>query len=82
MTVINANRLIMGRLASIVAQKLLAGEEISIVNAENAIISGSKIKTIEDYVKFQEIGTREWGPYFPKRPDRILKRTVRGMLPY
>jgi large subunit ribosomal protein L13 len=28
------------------------------------------------------MGTREFGPYFPKRPDRILKRTVRGMLPY
>ncbi len=24
----------------------------------------------------------EFGPYFPKRPDRILKRTIRGMLPY
>jgi large subunit ribosomal protein L13 len=27
-------------------------------------------------------GKPEFGPYFPKRPDRILKRTVRGMLPY
>ncbi|AEH60872.1 ribosomal protein L13 [Methanosalsum zhilinae DSM 4017] len=82
MTVIDANRLIMGRLASIVAKRLLDGEEIKIVNAEKAVISGSKVKTFEDYRTIQEIGTREFGPYFPKRPDRILKRTIRGMLPY
>lgn len=82
MTVIDANRLIMGRLASIVAKRLLDGEEIKIVNAEKAVISGSKVKTFEDYRTIQEIGTREFGPYFPRRPDRILKRTVRGMLPY
>jgi large subunit ribosomal protein L13 len=82
MTVIDANGLIMGRLSSVVAQKLLAGEEVSVVNAEKAIISGSKIKTYKDYDEIRNMGTREFGPYFPKRPDRILKRTVRGMLPY
>ncbi|MGM0771600.1 MAG: 50S ribosomal protein L13 [Halobacteriota archaeon] len=82
MTVIDANGLIMGRLASNVAKRLLAGEEISIVNAENAVISGSKVTTFEEYDEIRNMGTREFGPYFPKRPDRILKRTVRGMLPY
>ena len=82
MTVIDANGLIMGRLSSVVAQKLLAGEEVSVVNAEKAIISGSKVRTYKDYDEIRNMGTREFGPYFPKRPDRILKRTVRGMLPY
>lgn len=82
MTVIDANGLIMGRLASNVAKRLLSGEEIAIVNAENAVISGSKITTFEEYDEIRNMGTREFGPYFPKRPDRILKRTVRGMLPY
>ncbi|KGK99473.1 50S ribosomal protein L13 [Methanococcoides methylutens] len=82
MTVIDANGLIMGRLASNVAKRLLAGEKIAIVNAENAVISGSKITTFEEYDEIRNMGTREFGPYFPKRPDRILKRTVRGMLPY
>jgi len=82
MMVIDANRLIMGRLASVVAKRLLAGEEIAIVNAEKAVISGSKVTTIGDYKDIRSMGTREFGPYFPKRPDRILKRTVRGMLPY
>ena len=41
MTVIDANGLIMGRLASTVAKQLLSGDdEIYIVNAEKAVISG------------------------------------------
>jgi len=47
MTVIDANGLIMGRLASNVAKMLLSGEEVSIVNAEQAVISGSKVTTFE-----------------------------------
>ncbi|MEA1984057.1 MAG: 50S ribosomal protein L13 [Euryarchaeota archaeon] len=82
MTVINADGLIMGRLASIVAKRLLEGESIHIVNAEKAVISGSKVTTFREYEEIRDMGTREFGPYFPKRPERILKRTVRGMLPY
>ncbi|WP_406670235.1 50S ribosomal protein L13 [Methanolobus sp. ZRKC4] len=82
MTIIDADGLIMGRLASKVAKRLLAGEQIDIVNAEKAVISGSKISTLREYDEIINIGTREFGPYFPKRPERILKRTVRGMLPY
>ena len=82
MTVIDANGLILGRLASIVAKRLLAGEVIDIVNAENSIISGNRFTLIADYKHSVERGRPEYGPYFPKRPERILKRTIRGMLPY
>jgi large subunit ribosomal protein L13 len=83
MTVIDANGLIMGRLASTVAKQLLSGDEkIYIVNAEKAVISGSRATTLKDYRETRERGATEFGPYFPKRPERILKRTVRGMLPY
>ena len=82
MTVIDANGLIMGRLASIVATRLLAGEKIDIINAENAIVSGNKYTIFADYRESVERGRPEHGPYFPKRPERIMKRTVRGMLPY
>jgi len=40
-TIINGDGLILGRLASITAQRALAGEEIAIVNAEKAIISAA-----------------------------------------
>lgn len=79
---VNAQGLIVGRLASISAKKLLEGEEITIINAEKAIISGSKLNQITEYTQTVVRGTREKGPYFPKRPDAILKRTVRGMVPY
>lgn len=83
MTVIDANGLIMGRLASTVAKQLLSGDDkIYIINAEKAVISGSRATTLKDYRETRERGATEFGPYFPKRPDRILKRTVRGMLPY
>jgi len=82
MTVIDASNLILGRMASNVASRLLDGEEIKIINAEKAIISGRKDTTFERYRKYVERGSKEFGPYFPKRPDLIVKRTIRGMIPH
>ena len=82
MVLINAQGLIVGRLSSIVAKKLLEGEEVTIINAEKAIITGSKASTFGEYKTTVDRGTKEKGPYFPKRPDAIVKRTIRGMLPY
>ena len=81
-TVINGDGLILGRLASLTAQRALAGEEIAIVNAEKAIISGSKARVFANYDHKRTRGSTDWGPYFPRRPDHIMKRTIRGMLPY
>ena len=82
MTVIDSDGMIMGRLSSIVAKRLLNGEEITIVNAEKTVISGSKLASFTEYKQAVDRGNKEFGPYFPKRPDQILKRTIRGMLPY
>ena len=82
MTVIDANWLILGRLASIVAQRLLCGEEIDVINAESAVVSGSAETTLSKYQILRKKGSKEKGPYFPKRSDMMLRRTVRGMLPY
>lgn len=82
MTVIDASGLILGRLSSVVAKRLLEGDTISIVNAEKAVISGSKVTTFKEYQQARQRGIREKGPYYPRRPDRLLKRTIRGMLPY
>lgn len=82
MALINAQGLIVGRLSSIVAKKLLEGEEITIINADRAIISGAKASTFAEYKQTVDRGTKEKGPYFPKRPDAIIRRTIRGMLPY
>ena len=82
MTVIDANNLILGRMASMVAQRLLNGEEINIINAEKAIISGRKDTTFHRYKAYVDRGSREFGPFFPRRPDQIIARTIRGMIPH
>lgn len=82
--IIDGEGLILGRLASSVAKKLLTEKdtEIVIVNAERVVISGSKERTFKDYKEKKDRGSKEQGPFFPKMPDRIVKRTIRGMLPY
>jgi len=82
MIIIDANGLILGRLASNISKRLLSGEDVIIVNAEKSVISGSKVSILGEYKDLRSKGSKEKGPHFPKRPDRILKRTVRGMLPY
>lgn len=81
-TVIDANRLIMGRLSSLVAKRLLNGEEIVILNAEKCLITGSPKQIYNRYFDARSRGKIRKGPHFPRMPDRIIKRTVRGMLPY
>jgi len=80
--IINADGLILGRMASLIATRLLAGEEIVVVNAEKSIISGTRARVLSLYRRKRERGSREGGPFFPRRPDHIVKRTVRGMVPY
>ncbi len=80
--IIDADGLILGRLASVVASRLLSGETIAITNAERAVVSGSKTTTYREYKEQVDKGSTESGPYFPSRPDQIMKRTIRGMLPH
>jgi large subunit ribosomal protein L13 len=81
-TVIDGENLLMGRLASTVAKRALEGEDIAVINAEKAVISGSRARVLGFYKQKRQRGSREGGPFFPRRPDQILKRTIRGMLPY
>jgi len=80
--IIDANGATLGRLSTNTAKRLLKGEEIAIVNSEKAIISGKKRMIKEKYKQKREVGTYRKGPFFPRTPDKIVKRTVRGMIPY
>lgn len=79
--VIDARDCILGRVASNVASRALDGERIAVVNAEQAVITGNDEDIMAVYEKRTDIGS-DRGPYYPKRPDRIFKRSIRGMLPY
>ena len=80
--IIDATEATLGRLCTNTAKRLLNGEEVAVVNSEKAIISGKKISIKDHYKQKREIGTYRKGPFFPRKPDQIVKRTVRGMIPY
>ncbi|MHC1586257.1 MAG: 50S ribosomal protein L13 [Candidatus Hecatellaceae archaeon] len=83
-TVIDANGLIAGRLASVVAKRLLKGETIIVVNAERAVLSGRKHSRVREVKEFLEVVGRAnpiRGPRHPRSPDRFLREMVWGMLP-
>ena len=79
--IIDADMLILGRMASKIAKRLLNGEEIIIVNAEKAVISGRKKTKVNEARTFLEVGGVNRGPFHYRRPDRIVRKAVKGMLP-
>jgi len=79
--VVDARDCIMGRVASQVAEKALAGESVAVVNAEQAVITGREEQIKAKYKKRVDIGADNQY-FYPKRPDGILKRSIRGMLPH
>jgi len=81
-TIINVEGLVLGRMASMIAKRLLNGEEIAIVNAEKAVLSGRRKSKTREAKEFLDVGSPKMGPFHYRRPDRIVRRTVRGMLPY
>ena len=81
-TIIDASGAILGRLSTFTAKRLLKGEEIAVVNSEKAIISGKKSSIKNRYKQKRELGTYRKGPFYPRMPDMIVKRTIRGMIPY
>ena len=78
---IDAGNMIAGRLASRVARELLKGDRVVIVNAEKAVISGNPKYTVKNTREKVVRGDPYHGPFYPKRPDEMLKRFVKGMLP-
>jgi large subunit ribosomal protein L13 len=79
--VVDARDCIFGRVASNVAQRALDGETVAVVNAEQVVITGREEDILAKFQKRREIGS-DRGPYYPKRPDGIFKRSIRGMVPH
>lgn len=82
MIIIDATNIILGRLATIAAKQALLGEEITVINAEKAIVSGEKQAVLARYREKYARGTPSTGPFIHRMPDRLVRRTIRGMLPY
>jgi len=82
MKVLDASGCIMGRLASHVAKALLEGEQVHVVNAEKAIVSGAKHSVFREYTEKRQLNHQRKGPFYPRMPHLMFKRSVRGMIPY
>lgn len=76
---------ILGRFSSVVAKDLLKGEHVIILNAEKLFITGNRKNIIDKYIKRRQVlchQNPEHGPKWPRRPDMLVRRIIRGMLPY
>ena len=82
---IDATNAILGRLSTEVAKYLKEGYVVNIVNCEKAVISGKKHSILREYRDMHKKHTHtnpRRGPFHPKRPDKLVRKTVRGMLPW
>ncbi len=82
MIVINAENLILGRLATYAAKQALLGQEVRIINAEKAVVSGKKKSILDERKNAHDRGIPTKGPFIPRMADRYVRRTIRGMLPH
>ena len=79
--ILNSQMCILGRIASAVAELAMDGNNVAILNAEKIVITGGENQIINKYQDRRNLGS-DSGPFYPKRPDKIVKRSIRGMLPY
>lgn len=80
--IIDAKDAILGRLATMAAKQALLGEEITIINADKAVVSGNKKEVFARWRQKYARGTPTTGPFILRQPERLVRRVIRGMLPY
>ncbi len=83
--VVDGSGQILGRLASIVAKKLLEGYRVTVVNVEKVVISGKPSEVVKAYkttvLTVRSHHAHKWRPKRPRSPINIFKSSVKGMLP-
>jgi len=85
MMILDAENSVLGRLSSFIAKALMKGEKVSVVNAEKAVISGEPSVTVLKYARRRlqkDKSNPEHSAHWPRRPDMLVKRIIRGMLPF
>ena len=80
--IIDARDTILGRLSSFVAKQVLLGNKVDVINCEDCVVSGRKHAILNEYIRRLHRKAPGKGPYFYRRPDMFVKRTIRGMLPF
>lgn len=82
MKIIDAKDAVLGRLSAYAAKEAMRGEDVAIVNCEQAKITGRRLNIVEDFLKKRKTGGVVAAPTNISRVAfKIVKRTIRGMLP-
>ncbi len=83
MKVYNGENMLLGRMASKIAKDVLMGEEVRVVNCEKVVVSGRQVRTMEDMkIRQDRRGYPLKSQKRPRMPDRFVRRSIRGMLPW
>lgn len=80
--IIDAKDAILGRLSSYAAKQALLGNKVDIINCEEAVVSGKKYSILRQYIRRVHRKAPTKAPFFYRRPDMFVRRTIRGMLPF
>ncbi|MFH1181635.1 MAG: 50S ribosomal protein L13 [Candidatus Woesearchaeota archaeon] len=81
--IIDATDAVLGRMATRAAKLALLGETVNVVNCEKALISGNKRSILSVFRWKETLGVgMDKGPYLQKRPDKFVRKVIRGMIPY
>ncbi|MDY6789564.1 MAG: uL13 family ribosomal protein [Candidatus Nanohaloarchaea archaeon] len=79
---IDAKDHVLGRLATGLVKRLKEdNEEIEVYNAGDAIIKGDPEQITSKYRNRYKSGIRDHGTYTPKSAKKLLRKSVKGMLP-
>jgi large subunit ribosomal protein L13 len=82
--IIDGTDAVLGRLGSFVSKELLKGKEVVLINCEKIIVSGSKADFVENIRRKRRMGQggSMKGPKYIRKSDMLVKRILRGMLPW
>ncbi len=86
MKAIDFENMILGRAASKTAKLLLQGESVIVLNAEKAVVRGTKPGIMEKFLRrygWRAKGNPQThGPTSSRMPDKLVYRAIQHMLPY
>jgi large subunit ribosomal protein L13 len=81
--IIDAKDSVLGRVASYAAKQALFGKEVVILNCNDALLTGRRNMVLEQYSHMRSRGKgAQKGPIIPRVAEKLMKRTIRGMLEY
>jgi large subunit ribosomal protein L13 len=81
--IVDAKEMVVGRLASKLAKALINDEKVTIINAENAVMIGTKNSILRKYrarVNAAVKSNPHYGPKYDRIPSKMLRKMIKGML--